>query len=68
MAKGKPRKSRVKNAGAYAYPKSKAYPIDTLKRARAALAYAARKDTKGSYATVAKAVRRKYGNKIKTKR
>ncbi len=66
MAQGKPRKSRVK-AKAYAYPKSKAYPIDTLKRARAALSYAARKDTKGSYAHVAKAVKRKWGSRISVK-
>lgn len=36
------------------------YPIDTPKRARAALAYAARKDTAGSYATVARAVRKRH--------
>jgi len=56
------------------YPKSSpvggkgrnAYPIDTPKRARAALSYAARKDTAGSYAKVEKAVNRRYPN-IKTR-
>jgi hypothetical protein len=58
--------------GSYVYgPKSrvggkgrKAYPIDTPKRARNALARAAQKNTAGSYSTVAKAVRAKYGNRI----
>lgn len=44
----------------FAYPKTRKYPINTRKRARAALSYAARKDTAGSYATVAKKVKRKY--------
>jgi hypothetical protein len=38
----------------------KAYPINTPKRARAALAYSARADTAGSYATVERAVNRRY--------
>lgn len=42
----------------------KAYPIDTPKRARAALSRAAQKNTAGSYSTVAKAVRAKWGNSI----
>jgi 2-hydroxychromene-2-carboxylate isomerase len=50
----------------FAYPKSRKYPINTLKRARAALAYAARKDTAGSYSHVAKKVRAKYGAKVKS--
>jgi len=40
------------------------YPIDTPKRARAALSFAGRRDTVGTYRTVAKAVRSRYGNKI----
>ena len=40
------------------------YPIDTLKRARAALAYSARKNTPGSYSTVARKVRAVYGDRI----
>jgi hypothetical protein len=40
------------------------YPIDTPKRARNALSRSAQKNTAGSYSTVAKAVRAKYGNQI----
>ena len=36
------------------------YPINTPKRARAALAYSARRDTAGSYSTVKRAVARRY--------
>lgn len=36
------------------------YPIDTKKRARAALRYSARSDTAGSYRTVAKRVSKRY--------
>jgi hypothetical protein len=49
---------------AFAYPRTRSYPIDTKARARNALARAAQKGTKGSYAHVARAVRRRYGNKI----
>jgi hypothetical protein len=49
---------------AFVYPKQRKYPINTLKRAKAALSYSARKDTSGSYSTVARAVRKRYGNKI----
>ena len=37
-----------------------AYPIDTPKRARAALSFAARRNTAGSYRTVERAVNRRY--------
>jgi 2-hydroxychromene-2-carboxylate isomerase len=47
-------------ASAFAYPKTRKYPINTKKRARAALAYAARSDTAGSYSHVAAKVRKKY--------
>ena len=50
---------RLKSSS-FAYPKTRKYPINTRKRARAALAYAARSDTAGSYSHVAKAVRKKY--------
>jgi hypothetical protein len=58
--------------GAYVYgPRSpvggkgrKAYPIDTPARARNALARAAQRGTSGSYRTVARAVRARYGNRI----
>lgn len=36
------------------------YPIDTKKRARAALRYSARSDTAGSYRTVARRVSKRY--------
>lgn len=52
---------------AFAYPSKRAYPIDTPKRARNALARSAQSKTSGSYATVARAVRKRYGKKITTK-
>ena len=52
----------------FAYPRTRDYPIDTKARARNALARAAQKDTKGSYAHVARAVRRRWGKAIETKR
>ena len=55
---------RALPSSAFAYPKTRAYPIDTPGRARAALARAAQKKTAGSYPTVAKAVRARYGNRI----
>jgi hypothetical protein len=47
-------------ASAFAIPSKRLYPINTKRRARAALAYAARPTTRGSYATVRKAVLRRY--------
>src|SRR5215471_11759454 len=49
-----PKSSRVGGKG------RNAYPIDTPRRARAALSYAARAKTAGSYRTVEKAVNRRY--------
>jgi len=49
-----PKSSRVGGKG------RNAYPIDTPKRARAALAYSARSKTAGSYRTVERAVNRRY--------
>lgn len=51
-------------ASAFAYPSTRKYPINTVSRARNALARAAQKGTSGSYTHVAKAVRRKYGNRV----
>jgi hypothetical protein len=48
----------------FALPSQRKYPIHDLKHARAALARAAQKKTAGSYSTVAKAVRKKWGNKV----
>lgn len=45
---------------AFAIPSKRLYPITTKKRARAALAYAARPTTRGSYSTVRKAVLKRY--------
>jgi len=49
-----PKSSRVGGKG------RNAYPIDTPKRARAALSFAARRNTAGSYRTVERAVNRRY--------
>jgi hypothetical protein len=49
-----PKGSRVGGKG------RNAYPIDTVKRARAALSYAARKSTAGSYRTVERRVNARY--------
>jgi hypothetical protein len=49
-----PKGSRVGGKG------RNSYPIDTPKRARAALSYSARSDTAGSYRTVERAVNRRY--------
>jgi hypothetical protein len=48
----------------FALPSQRKYPIDTLARAKNALARAAQKKTAGSYSTVAKAVRKKWGNRV----
>jgi hypothetical protein len=53
------RKSLPKSA--FAIPSKRLYPIDTPARARAALSYAARPTTRGSYSTVRKAVAERYG-------
>lgn len=50
----------------FAMPRSRTYPIDTKARARNALARAAQPGTRGTYPTVARAVRRKWGNAIPT--
>ena len=51
---------------AFALPGKRLFPIDTKARARNALARAAQSHTRGSYATVAKAVRAKWGDAIPT--
>jgi hypothetical protein len=50
----------------FAYPKTKEYPINTLGRARSALARANHSGNSGSYQHVARAVRKKWGNKVAT--
>jgi hypothetical protein len=61
------RRKRLRK-GSFALPSQRKYPIDTKKRARAALSYAARKDTAGSYSTVRAAVLKKYPSLRKRKR
>jgi hypothetical protein len=53
-------------ASSFAYPSRRAYPIDTIGRARNALARASQPNTFGSYGHVARAVRRKWGNRVST--
>lgn len=52
---------------AFALPSKRKYPIDTKKRAKAALSYAARSDTEGSYATIRAKVLKRYPS-LKKKR
>lgn len=61
------KKRRSLPRSAFAYPRTRKYPIDTKARARNALARAAQKGTSGSYAHVARAVRKRYGSAIKTR-
>jgi hypothetical protein len=51
---------------AFAYPSKRKYPLDTVKRARNALAQAKKSNTFGSYSTVARKVRAKWGDKVKS--
>ena len=41
----------------FAYPKTREYPINTAKRARAALSYSARNTTSGSYSHVLRRIK-----------
>ena len=61
MARLKSSRRRKLPKSSFAIPSRRAYPIDTPARARAALAYAARPSTRGSYSTVRKAVAKRYG-------
>lgn len=47
-------------SSAFAYPRTRQYPINTRKRARAALSRAAQPGTSGSYSRVAAKVRKRY--------
>lgn len=58
--KAVPRSAFVYPPGSKMGGKHGKYPIDTAKRARAALSYAARADTAGSYRTVAAKVAKRY--------
>lgn len=52
---------------AFALPSKRKYPIDTKKRAKAALSYAARSDTVGSYSTIRAKVLKRYPSLKKSK-
>lgn len=47
-------------SSAFAIPSKRLYPINTRGRAKAAMAYAARPSTRGSYSTVRRAVLKRY--------
>jgi hypothetical protein len=51
---------------AFAYPRTRKYPIHDKAHARAALSRAAQRGTSGTYQHVARAVRKRYGNAIPT--
>jgi hypothetical protein len=50
-------------SSAFAYPKQRAYPINTVARRRNALARAAQPGTFGTKAHVERAIKRKYGKR-----
>jgi hypothetical protein len=58
--KSLPKRSFVYPPGSKVGGKTGKYPIDTVKRARAALSYSARADTAGSYRTVYAKVAKRY--------
>lgn len=64
--RAKKRKSLPRSA--FVYPKKRKYPIDTKKRAKAALSYGARKDTFGSAKTIRAKVYKRYPSLRKSKK
>jgi hypothetical protein len=52
-------------SSAFVYPRERRYPIHDVAHARNALARAGQPQTSGSYATVARAVGKRWGGKIK---
>jgi hypothetical protein len=64
--KAKKRKSLPRSS--FVYPKQRKYPIDTKKRAKAALSYGARKDTSGSIKTIRAKVYKRYPSLKKKKK
>lgn len=54
------RRRRRLPKSSFALPSKRKYPIDTLRRARAALSYSARRDTEGSHSTVRRRVLKRY--------
>jgi hypothetical protein len=51
-------------SSAFAYPARRAYPINTVGRARSALTRASSSRNAGTYTHVAQAVRARYGNRV----
>lgn len=66
MTKSTAKGTKRLKSSSFAYPSKRAYPINTKKRARAALSRAAQSKTSGTYAHVAKKVKAKYPS-IKTR-
>ena len=60
MSKLKARKRNRLPKRSFAIPSKRLYPIHDKAHARAALAYAKRPNTRGSYATVRRAVLKRY--------
>lgn len=67
MARLTAKARRALPRSAFAYPKSRSYPINDRAHARAALRLSARKSTKGSYAHVRAAVAKRYPDMVKKK-
>lgn len=55
-------------SSAFAYPKTRSYPIHDRAHARAALSLSARKNTKGSYSTVRAKVAKRYPDMVSKKK
>jgi hypothetical protein len=71
MAKLKAKQRKALPSSAFAYPSVRKYPIHDKSHARAALSMAARRNTYGTYAHVAAAVKARYpgiGTKTASKR
>jgi hypothetical protein len=64
VAKLTGKRRRQLPASAFAYPRQRRYPIDTVKRARNALSRAAQAGTSGTYQHVAKKVRARHGDRV----
>jgi hypothetical protein len=71
MARGSPRRSSAPGAGRlaatgrnFAYPSRRAYPINTVGRARSALSRASSSGNRGTYQRVARAVRARWGDRV----
>lgn len=68
MAKLRSTQRKRMPKSSFALPSKRMYPIHDKAHAKAALAFSARKDTRGSHATVRKAVLKRYPSLRKRKR